>query len=70
MRWIEIMEQTLTEDQQSVGKHVNEDVQASDQHPNKVTGPLYGVPVVEVLAWVKSWPTDQPLPRPKARRLR
>jgi hypothetical protein len=48
---------------------LNEDVPVSEQ-PNKVNGSLYGVPADEVLAWVKSWPTDQPLPKPKVRRLR
>ena len=50
---------------------INEDMPTSEtQRPNKVSGPLYGVPADEVLAWVKSWPTEKPLPKPKVRRLR
>jgi len=41
-----------------------------DNKPTKVVGPIYGIPGSEILAWVKSWTTDNRLPEPKSRRIR
>ncbi len=46
------------------------DPNAPAAQPEKVTGPLYGIPLAEVRAWVLSLATDNPLPKPKSRQLR
>ncbi len=46
------------------------DPNAPAAQPEKVTGPLYGIPIDEVEAWIESMTTNNPLPTPKARRLR
>jgi hypothetical protein len=47
-----------------------EQASSSEDKPTKVTGPIYGVPAHEVLAWVKSWTTEDRIPKPKVRRVR
>ncbi|MGD0103801.1 MAG: DUF433 domain-containing protein [Rhodopila sp.] len=35
--------------------------------PRVVTGPIWGIPGNEVVAWIASWNSNTPLPSPKAR---